>query len=161
MTILRRLITGKGVKPIAPFQQKYQTLYFYGGGEPLTGDHFFFSFSHVDAGCFQAFLEQVSTTFAATFNILLLDRGTFHRARALTIPSNLALIFQPAASPELNPIERVWEEMKEHLAGHNFASLDELFIAASRLVTGFTREILQSLTGFEYFLTAVKGIFIQ
>lgn len=160
MTIIRRIITGKGVKPIAPFQHTYKTLYLYGVVEPLTGDHFFFSFSHLDTICFQAFIDQVAATFSDTFNILLLDRGTFHRAKALEIPQNMYFIFQPAANPELNPIERVWQYLKERLAVKNFASLDELFNAVSRILQGITHEILQSLTGFDYFTTAVNGVFI-
>ena len=160
MTILRRIITGKGVKPIAPFQQKYQTCYLYGVVEPLTGESCFFTFSHVDTICFQAFLDHVAATFPETFNILLLDRGTFHRAQALELPQNIVCIFQPAATPELNPIERVWQYIKERLALKNFDSLDELFNAVSSIIKGLTREILQSLTGFDYFTTAVKGVFI-
>jgi hypothetical protein len=160
MTIIRRLITGKGVKPIASFQHTYKTLYLYGVVEPLTGEHFFFVFSHLDTVCFQAFIDQVAATFADTFNIMLLDRGTFHRAKALVLPPNMYLIFQPAATPELNPIERVWEYIKDRLAGKNFASLDELFHAASTILKGITQEILQSLTGCDYFTTAVKGVFI-
>lgn len=160
MTILRRIITGKGVKPIAPFQHKYQTLYLYGVVEPATGDHVFFSFSHVDTICFQAFLDQVAAMFSHTFNIILLDQGTFHLAIELEIPENVALIFQPAATPELNPIERVWEYIKDRMAFKNFASLDDLFVAMSTILDGLTRNTLQSLTGFDYFLSAVNGVFI-
>ena len=102
----------------------------------------------------------MAVTFSDRFNILLLDRGTFHRAKALKLPPNMAFIFQPAASPELNPIERVWEYLKERLAVKNFASLDDLFNAMSAILQGMTQEILQSLTGFDYFITAVKGVFI-
>jgi hypothetical protein len=160
MTIMRRIITGKGVKPIAPFQHTYKTLYLYGVVEPLSGDQFFFTFSHLDSVCFQAFIDQVSETFADTFNIMLLDRGTFHRAQDLEIPQNLYFIFQPAANPELNPIERVWQYIKERLALKNFTSLDELFNAVSTILKGITQETFQSLTGFDYFTTAVNGVFI-
>jgi hypothetical protein len=160
MTIMRRMITGKGVKPIAPCQPKDKTCYLYGVVEPLTGDHDVFVFSHLDSICFQAFLDQVSATFSDTFNIMLLDRGTFHRAKALEIPQNMSFIFQPAATPELNPIERVWQYFKDRLALKNFATLDELFDAVSSILKGITHETLRSLTGFDYFTIAVNGVFI-
>jgi len=160
MTIIRRIITSKGIKPIAAFQHKYKTLYLYGAVEPQTGDHFFFSFSHLDSICFQVFLEQFSERFKESFNIVLLDRGSFHRAKDLEIPANVYFIFQPAANPELNPIERVWQYVKEQLALENFDSLDALFHAASTVLHDLTQETLQSLTGFEYFISAVKEIFI-
>ena len=160
MTIIRRVITARGVKPIVPFQHRYQTFYLYGIVEPLKGDHFFFTFSHLDACCFQAFLDLLAETFAESFNILLLDRGTFHRAQELELPRNVSLIFQPTASPELNPIERVWHYLKDRLALKNFTSLDELFDAVSAILNGITHETFRSLTGFDYFTKAVNGVFI-
>jgi hypothetical protein len=160
MTIMRRIMTGKGVKPIAPFHHKYQTFYLYGVVEPLTGDHCFFVCSHLDSICFQAVIDQVSATFSDTFTIVRLDRGTFQRAKALEIPQNRSVIFQPPANPELNPIERVWQSLNDRLALKNFAALDELFDAVSTILKGITPETLQSLTGFDYFTIAVNGVFI-
>jgi transposase len=154
------MITGKGVKPIAAFQQKYHTLYLYGAVEPQTGDQFFFSFSHLDSICFQVFIDQFCERFPDTFNSVLLDRGSFHRAKDLVLPRNMHLIFQPAATPEVNPIERVWQYIKDRLALKNFDALDELFNAVSTILKDITQEILQSLTGFDYFITAVKSMFI-
>jgi hypothetical protein len=109
MTLLRRMMTGQGVKPLAPFQLKDQTLYLYGGVDPLTGDQFFFSFSPLESSGFQAVIDQVSAAVSTTLNILLREQGTFHRAKALEIPQNLSCMVQPAANPELPPIERVWQ----------------------------------------------------
>jgi hypothetical protein len=159
MTIIRRIITRRGVKPIAPFQQKYKTLYLYGVVEPQTGDQFFFTFSHLDSVCFQVFIDLVAERFDDTFNIVLLDRGTFHRAQALVLPQNMYFIFQPAATPEVNPIERVWQYIKDRIALENFASLDDLFNAVRAVLHDFTKETLQSLTGFDYFITAVNSVF--
>lgn len=160
MTIMRRVITARGIKPIIPFQHKYKTFYLYGVVEPLTGEHVFFVFSHLDSLCFQAFIDLVAETFSETFNIFLLDRGTFHRAKDLDIPQNLYFIFQPAASPELNPIERVWQHIKDRLALKNFTSLDEMFNAMSFVLNGMTQDTFQSLAGFTYFTNAVNGAFI-
>ncbi len=135
-------------------------MYLYGVVEPATGDHFFFSFSHLDTICFQIVLDQVAAMFSHTFHIILLDQGTVHLARALEIPENVALIFQPAATSELNPIERVWQYINDRMALRNFASLDELFNAMSAILDGSTHEMFRSLTGFDYVLTAVNGVFI-
>jgi hypothetical protein len=159
MTIIRRLITRRGVKPIGPFPQPYKTLYLYGVVEPQTGDPFFFTFSHVDSTCFQVFLDLVAQHFDDTFTILLLDRGTFHRAQVLVIPQNRSLIFQPAATPAVHPMERVWQYLNDRIALKHFASLDELFPAVCPVLHDLTHEMLHSLTGFAYFLTAVNSVF--
>ena len=50
-----------------------------------------------------------------SLNILQVDNGLFHKAKKLQVPENIILLFQPPHSPELNPIERVWEHLKKDL----------------------------------------------
>ena len=76
--------------------------------EPRTGDGFFLEFSHLTADCFQLFMDQFSQAFPESLNVLVVDNGRFHRAKALEIPENVVLLFLPPYSPELNPIERFW-----------------------------------------------------
>jgi transposase len=47
--------------------------------------------------------------------VIQLDNGRFHYAKNLTIPDNIVLLFQPPYSPDVNPIERVWQFMKDKL----------------------------------------------
>ncbi len=47
--------------------------------------------------------------------IMQVDQAGCHRAKRLRLPSNIILIFQPAHSPQLNPIERVWLHLKQGL----------------------------------------------
>ena len=53
-----------------------------------------------------------------TLNIMVLDNGRFHHAKSLVIPDNGVLIFLPPYSPELNPIERLWQAIKQKLFSH-------------------------------------------
>ena len=46
----------------------------------------------------------------------ILDNGAFHKARALRLPPNVGLLFLPPYAPELNPIERLWRDLKGWLA---------------------------------------------
>jgi len=66
-----------------------------------------------NAAMLQLFLEQVSQTFAGYFIVMQVDRAGWHGAKALVVPDNIRLIPQPAYSPELNPVEHVWEEIRE------------------------------------------------
>jgi transposase len=49
-------------------------------------------------------------------HVLQLDQASFHLTRSLTLPAKIILLFQPAKSPELNPIERLWQHLKDRLA---------------------------------------------
>lgn len=55
-TLTGRRITLPGVKPIGKCQWQFQAFWLYGAVEPLTGEHFFWQFSHVDTDCYEQFL---------------------------------------------------------------------------------------------------------
>lgn len=59
-TITGRKITHKGVKPVGVHQWQFKATYLYGIIEPLTGESFFWEFSHLNTDCFQIFLNLVS-----------------------------------------------------------------------------------------------------
>jgi hypothetical protein len=75
---------------------------------------FFCQFSHVDTECYQRFLDEFSA-YPNSLNILQVDNGQFHKGKALVVPENVILLFQPPYCPELNPIERLWEHLKADL----------------------------------------------
>jgi transposase len=73
------------------------------------------------------FLEHLAQDFQGYFIILLVDQAGWHRAKGLQVPENIRLLPQPAHSPELNPTEHLWEELREKtLPNHSFPSLDPL-----------------------------------
>ena len=80
---------------------------FFGAVEPITGESFFLEMPWLNGVCFQYSL----TLFQTRLNILVLDNGSFHYAKSLKLPDNIALIFLPPYSPELNPIERLWQDI--------------------------------------------------
>jgi len=71
------------------------------------------------------FLKEVSNDFKECFVIMLVDGAGWHRSHGLSIPENIRLIQQPSHSPELNPVEHLWEELREkHFPNKAFKSLD-------------------------------------
>ena len=59
--------------------------------------------------------------------ILVLDQAGWHVAKALKVPENISLLYLPAYSPELNPIERLWGYLKSHyLSNRIYKGYDEL-----------------------------------
>ena len=113
-TITRCLLTLPGVKPVGPMQwRKFESFYLYGAVEPFTGESFFLEFSYLERVCFQAFLNEFSKTYSDRLNILQLDNAFLHLAKNLVIPEKVILLFQPAYSPDVNPIERLWQSLKD------------------------------------------------
>ena len=107
-----------------------------------------------DTEMMSLFLEHVSKAFAKYFLVIQVDQAGWHMTEDLTMPENIRLIAQPAYSPELNPVEHVWEELREkHLANLTLASLDEV---VDKVCEGLNQleanpERLRSLTYFPHF----------
>jgi len=67
------------------------------------------------------FLHQVSVELADYFIVMQVDKASWHRSKYLKIPENIRLIHQPSYSPQLMPVEHIWEEIKEnHFYNHVF-----------------------------------------
>jgi hypothetical protein len=80
-----------------------------------------------NTGTMNIFLEHVSQTFSGYFLVMQVDQAGWHQAKDLIIPENIRLIKQPSYSPELNPVEHIWDDIREKYF-HNriFTSLDSL-----------------------------------
>ena len=57
---------------------------------------------------------------------MVLDNGAFHKAKALKIPDNVALLFLPTDSPELNLTENIWGILKRKFTNKLHRTLDEV-----------------------------------
>jgi hypothetical protein len=102
----------------------------------------------------QIFLDTFAHAYADSFNVVLLDNASAHTAKALRVPDNLALLFQPPHCPELNPAERVWEDMRGKMAWQRFAHMDALEDELVAQVAQYTPATLKTLTGYPYLVQA-------
>ena len=71
--------------------------------------------------------------------IVLLDQAGWHGSVALIVPANITLLPLPPKCPELNPVENVWQFMRDNwLSNRIFKSyadiLDHCCIAWNRLI---------------------------
>lgn len=94
-TLIGRLITACGVKPIGAWQWLCKAFWLYGAVEPTTGESYFLQFSHVAPACCQQFLDEFSQAYPNTLNILQVDNGRFHTSHSLVVPENVIVLFQP------------------------------------------------------------------
>jgi hypothetical protein len=141
---------------VATVWQRVDNFYLFGAVEPTTGDSFFLELPLLNSAMFQLWLDDFAQTFATSFHMLVLDNGAFHTAKTLRWPPNVAAVPLPSYSPELNPIERLWRDLKDHLAGTAVKTLDDLSDTVCRLIQHYSQTALQSLTGFAYFVQAVQ-----
>ena len=154
-----RAITAKGIKPVCPYQHKFENLYLFGAFSVLNGSSFLLELPYCDTDCFQLFLNEFSLQNQTELKVVVLDNGAFHKAKRLKIPENIILIFLPPYSPELNPAEKVWWILKQHFVIKTFKTLEAL---QEQLTITIKKEItidrIIKLCSFDYFPRSIKTI---
>lgn len=155
LTVQHRKLTGFGVQPIGSVQWEFVYRWLYGLVEPLSGASWMVEFSHLDSSCFEAFLHSFAAQFPDDLHLIQVDNAAAHTAQNLTIPDNVILVFQPPYCPEVNPIERVWRELKRELAWVHFDDVCQLQHAISQWVCRLSAESLRSLTQWDWIVDAL------
>ena len=156
MTVLRRAITLAGVKPVGLYQHRFIYRYCYGLVEPLAGDHFFVTAPQVNTVYFQYMLEEFSSHQPEVFKFIFIDKAGYHRAKELKVPQNIRLVYLPSSNPELNPVERLWGDMKAKVAFNNFKDEQELEEWLTLTAKSYGQRQIASLTGYAYILDAIS-----
>jgi transposase len=156
LPMVRRRITACGVQPMAIVTPQFDNFYLYGAVEPTTGAHFFLELPYLNSRAFQVWLDEFAATFPDSCNMLVLDNGAGHKAKAVRWPANVVPVFLPPYSPELNPIERLWRDLKDTLADIPVTPITELSDALGTIIQQYSHGTLQSLTSFGYFVHAVE-----
>jgi len=160
MTILRRKITARGVKPIVDYQHKFKNLYLFCAFSGINGAHFLLELPYCNSDNFQTFLNMFAKSNPDVFKILILDNGAFHHAKTLVIPDNIALLFLPPYSPELNPAENMWQYIKGKLSIKVHHTIEQLQVAISDAVNNhLNNTIVQSICGHEFYNNNFQCVF--
>ena len=143
----------KGIRPIVRKRQLRQYTYAFAAVSPHDGAMDSLVLPWVDAEMMSLFLRVVAERYPSEFIIMVMDRAGWHIAEALEIPGNMQLLFLPPYSPELNPAEHLWDDLREKdFANRLFSGMraveDTLVQALQRLEQN--PAITQSLTGFDW-----------
>jgi transposase len=69
------------------------------------------------------------------------------------------LVFLPPYCPELNPIERLWRDLKDDLAWQQFISVEAQQDDVSQLLQAYDDPTLRALTGYTYLVEAINALY--
>jgi len=140
------------VKPICRYQNVFKSTYIFGAFSPYDGDSLVMELPYCNGANFQIFLNELSNKKPDELKVIVLDNGAFHKGKSLIIPENIVLIFLPPYSPELNPAELVWLNIKRKTTNIIYKTMQELKTNLDQIVeTLITKEFIMSLCGFSYF----------
>ncbi|MBQ6364787.1 MAG: IS630 family transposase [Oscillospiraceae bacterium] len=143
----------KGFRPSVPCHHIREYRYAYGAVDPLSGDSFFLIMSHCDTVCMNGFLQELSKEYPDDMILLCCDGAAWHKANALSVPDNIALFFIPPYTPEMNPIEQIWKEIRKRgFKNEIFATLEKVIDRLCETICSITNEVIHSITGREWIL---------
>ena len=122
----------RGSRPRQPADQRYDSAYLFGAICPARGTGAGLALPYVDTEAMQLHLDEISRMVArGAHAVLLLDRAGWHTTGNLKIPKNMTLIFLPSRAPELNPVENVWQYLRQTWLSNRVFDTYEAIIEAA------------------------------
>lgn len=138
-----------GVRPRGRQQIAYQYLYLYVSVKPFTGEMFAMFLPRLNKQCFNVFVAERSCELTEK-TLLIVDGATAHRFERED--ERLELSKLPPYSPELNPVERLFQELRRRLKFRVFDTLEAAENYVSETLQEFltNQEQVKSLTLYPY-----------
>ena len=126
-TITRRWAK-RGTRPSAPKDQRTQSAYIFGAICPARGKGAGLVLPRCTTKAMTLHLAEIAQAVApGAHAVLLLDQAGWHVSTKLTVPDNITLLPLPPRSPELNPVENVWQFLRDNwLSNRVFASYEDI-----------------------------------
>lgn len=121
---LELLWAPKPVRPLCQGILTHEYTYAFGAVDVCTGELDSLLLPHVNTGCMQLFLNEVSRRHPKKQIVMVIDGAGWHRSEELKAPANIYLLKLPPYAPELNPIEHVWDELREKFVSTQRTHLD-------------------------------------
>ena len=154
----RRCWCPKSERPICPSLVSQENTYAYGVVSFPGGQFESLVLPNCDTDCMQVFLEEISSRHPKEKILMVMDCAGWHKSKSLEVPENIRVYFLPPYSPELNPVEHIWDELKEK-GFHNrvFSNLDAL---EDHLVDELRKlenipEVTRSITSWPWIINAI------
>lgn len=137
MARIRRCWAPAPLRPTVRNGYEREFTYVYGTVSPCEGQLDWSLTGKMNTANMNGFLGQVSHAHRQEFIVMVVDGASSHRSKDLVVPENMRLISLPGYSPELNPEEHIWDELREK-AFPNLV-LDQMALVVERLKDELSR----------------------
>jgi len=146
---ISRVWSGKGIRPRLIRQQQYEYLYVFGAVCSERKEAVGLMMPLVNSDAMEHHLKEISKRISkGKHGVIILDRAGWHRSRRLEIPKNISLLMLPAYSPELNPVEQVWNYLRQrYLSNRAFKNYEEIESSCIKAWNNFAdnSDLIQSI----------------
>jgi hypothetical protein len=147
-----------GYRPVVGKQLVREYVYAFCAASPADGICDFLILPTLEQKTMQLFLNEVSARHANELVLMFCDGASAHNDKGLKLPENMLLVKLPPYCPDLNPIEHIWDDMREKFFGNLvFKSIDavEAQITTACQFYDSSPEVAQSITGFEWIVKPI------
>lgn len=147
----------KGLRPTVPCHHIREYRYAYGAVDPMDGEGFFLVMPYCNTNCMSVFLEQLQLAYPDDLIVLVCDGATWHKSGKLLIPENIKMLSIPPYTPEMNPIEQIWRELRtQGFRNEVFSSLSKVVNRLCETINHLSHETIINITQRDW----IRTIFI-
>lgn len=145
-----------GFRPSVPCHHIREYRYAYGAVEPETGEGFFLVLPYCNCDCMNVFLRMLSEAYPNDYILMVADGAAWHKSKKLSIPSNIEIISLPPYTPEMNPIEQIWKEIRQRgFRNEVFKTLDDVIERLCDTIRSLSSQTIKSITLRDWILLTV------
>jgi len=151
----RRSWSRVGERTIVDGQISYDNRYLFSALSPLSGESFHLSsIDSFDSEVTHIFLRELKKQHQKKMVIVVWDNAPCHRPKIHREIPGMIVLFLPPYSPELNPVERFFEELRKATANQIFETIDEQEKVIEKKLNTLTDDNLKirQLTGYDWIL---------
>jgi len=143
---LSRCWAPQGVRPHVPYHIVREHVYVYGAVDPIDGDKCFIIAPKCNSAWMKAFMDTLSQQHENDYILLVMDNATWHKSKSLQIPDNIRPFYLPPRTPEMNPIEQVWPEIRHDFKNRLFSSLSLVVDKLCASLNSLSNHTIKSIT---------------
>jgi len=134
-------------RPAVPCQRIRQYKTVYGAVSPIDGKRFFLVLDKSNTENMNIFLKGLSEEFADDVILLCVDRASWHKSKDLIVPRNVVFFYIPPRTPEMNPIEQIWKEIRKRgFKNKCFATIQEVIDKFNEVINELSESTIISIT---------------
>jgi len=139
---LTRCWAKKGTRPRLKRQRQYESAYLFGAVCPEKDKSVGIVMPKVNTASMQVHLDLIAKKIPpGRYAIIVLDRAGWHTSPKLKTYRNLYLMPLPPTSPELNPTEQVWQQLRDrYLANRGFKDYEDIVESCCYAWNDFTQQ---------------------
>lgn len=161
MSNVRRSWSAVGARTVYQNQQEFSNRYLYTAIDPISGDSFhIMDFDDAATQQTDIFTTALQKEYPDDHLVIVWDRAPFHKPKVLQ-KRHMTIIFLPSYSPQLNPVERFFGEMRKFTANKIFREgMDALSKTVEDAVLELSKEkeAIKQLTSYSWILEQWKII---